>query len=110
MTFDQAIPSATVHRVADGTVRVDVGGPIDLATVDTLTRALTEALDERPSAVAVSLKRVTVLDSTGIKTLLFAHRRARDESIGFTVVDASAIVVQVMQVLGIYDLLTEGAL
>ena len=113
MTLDQAsssgaAASATVHRASDGSIRVEVGGPIDLATVDVLSRRLNQALDEQPTALVVSLKDVTFLDSSGINAMMTAYRRANAASIVFTIVNCPAIVERIMRVVGIFDLLTGG--
>ena len=106
MSLDHA--TASLHQATGGSILVDVGGAIDLATVDVLTDILDRAADKQPTAIVVDLKHVTFFDSTAINALMTAYRRARSESIVFTVVNCPAIVVRVMRVLGIHDLLTGG--
>ena len=62
----------------DGAVVVRLQGELDMATAPQLRRVLDAALDARPAELAVDLQDLTFADSTGIRVLLEASRRAQD--------------------------------
>jgi anti-sigma B factor antagonist len=64
----------TIHD-RDGGCVIEVRGDADLATVEPLREALAEVLANREGPVAVDLRAVTLLDSTGLAALLNAQRR-----------------------------------
>src|SRR5215813_4881830 len=55
-------------------VVIAVSGEIDLASVDELKAALARAADGKPRDVWIDLTRVGFMDSTGLTTLVIAHR------------------------------------
>lgn len=73
------------RRVEGATAVVAVVGAIDVASADELDRALAAALDDRPAAVTVDLRRVNHLDSTGVRVLVRALRRSRTSGVPLTV-------------------------
>jgi anti-sigma B factor antagonist len=98
--------SATLHEGQDDTVRVEVVGTIDLASVNVLAGALTEAVDRRPAAVVVDMRRLRLLSAVGLRALLAGRQRARTEAIGFTVANCPSSAVRVLKITGTYELLT----
>ncbi len=60
-----------VHVVSDGaSTIIQLQGELDIATEDDLSGALAEALAARPRTVAVDLRSLVFLDSTGLRALL----------------------------------------
>jgi anti-sigma B factor antagonist len=57
-------------------VFVRPAGEIDLATAGKLEEAITELLDRGFRHVVLDIRKVTFLDSTGIRTLIACHNRA----------------------------------
>lgn len=55
--------------------RIEVGGEIDLATVNKLRNAVTKAINDGAHTVELVLDQVTYIDSAGLGTLIGAHRR-----------------------------------
>ena len=53
-------------------------GEVDLATADEVEQPLLELLDQGFGHVVVDLRRVTFLDSSGIRALVTGHRRAEE--------------------------------
>jgi anti-anti-sigma factor len=53
-------------------------GEVDLATADEVEQPLVELLEEGFHHVVVDLRRVTFLDSSGIRVLVTGHRRAQE--------------------------------
>lgn len=60
-------------RISNGGFFVAVSGEVDLDTAPLLERALSAALAEGASAVAVDLSECTFIDSAAIHTLLRAY-------------------------------------
>lgn len=57
---------------ADGSVVLSLTGELDLATVDTLSSALQEAVGHKPRVLIFDLAGLTFMDSSGIAMLLAA--------------------------------------
>ena len=58
-------------------VLVCPSGDLDLATADTVEAQIQELLERGFDRVVIDLRSVTFLDSTGIRTLIAGHKRAR---------------------------------
>jgi anti-anti-sigma factor len=71
-------------------------GELDVATAPELQAQLRTALD-RPETPALDLRRVTFMDSSGVKTLLWADRESRTRGRRMQVV-AAACALPVLEV------------
>lgn len=60
-----------------------IRGELDMATAPKLRRALDTALDAEGRRVVVDLRELTFVDSTGVRVLLAAASRARNEGCSF---------------------------
>ena len=85
----------------DGTVVVRLRGELDMATAPGLTRALTTALDERPPALVLDLSELNFVDSTGIRVLITACRRAGSEGCSFVVRSPRRPVLKALRLTGV---------
>ena len=94
---------AVVDRV-DGTVLIRLQGELDMCTAPTLGEDLTEALDAMPKAISLDLSGLTFLDSTGIRVLLSAHRRAAAQDCGFILRSPQRPVLRVLKLAGLDQL------
>ena len=63
----------------DGFVHVSLLGELDLSTVGKLQEELRRVEKSSPPTVVIDLSRVTFLDSTGLRCIVTADERARDE-------------------------------
>ena len=90
--------------VEDDRVTVKLTGDIDLATADKVGEALTDALT-LGKQVWVDLSAVTFLDSTGIRALVQAHRKAEGLGTQLYVHGAQQWVAKVLEVTGVGQLL-----
>ena len=82
----------TVSVESDDTVHVvRVAGELDLTTRDALATAFA-ALAKPPQIVVADFTELTFIDSTGLKTILDEHRRARAERYEFVVAGAQGAV------------------
>lgn len=95
---------AAVDR-ADGTVSIRLQGELDMSTAPALGRNLTEALDAMSHAISLDLSGLTFLDSTGIRVLMSAHRRAAGQGCAFILRSPQPSVLRVLKLTGIDQLL-----
>jgi anti-anti-sigma factor len=71
-----------VNRTAAGVASVEVAGDIDMATADHLNASITEATaGDQVNEVVIDLAGVTFCDSTGLQTLVNAHRSCQERQI-----------------------------
>jgi anti-sigma B factor antagonist len=63
----------------DGFVHVSLLGELDLSTVGKVQEELRRVEKSSPPTVVIDLSRVTFLDSTGLRCIVTADERARDE-------------------------------
>jgi anti-sigma B factor antagonist len=84
-------PEATMLRTGfdaapseeDGTIVVRLRGELDMATAPRLGAVLNDVLDGKPSSVELDLTTLSFVDSTGIRVLIAANRRAGVQSCDF---------------------------
>ena len=69
----------------EGVAVVDVDGDLDVAAVDDVDAALQEALSAG-APVVVDLVDVSFIDSTGMRAIIEARRRSREEEIPMVLV------------------------
>lgn len=93
-------------QAADGSLRVEVRGEIDLQASDRLREALVEAITRlRPARVAVDLLHVTFIDSTGVGALAAGFNAARRLGVGFAVRNAQGLVARQLSQAGLAEAL-----
>lgn len=85
------------------TVTVALHGEVDVATVDQVRAALTDAITARPRTIEVNLSDLSFIDSTGLGALIFGFQRCRDAGIGFRLVRPSRGVRQILVLSGILE-------
>jgi anti-anti-sigma factor len=91
----------------DGAHVVALAGELDLDAADTVRRTLIDQLDRPPAATVVAdLTGVTFVDSAALGALIGAYRHAADRGRRFVVTGAAQGVRRVMQIAGVYDLLS----
>jgi anti-sigma B factor antagonist len=85
-------------------VTVAPTGDIDLATVGQVENMITEAIRTAGAAkVVVNLSGVEFMDSSGVSMLLRSFRLAEEHRVPFSVVDATGIVRQVLDMTGVWN-------
>jgi|SRR5436309_10950596 len=90
---------------SDHEVLVVLRGEVDYATAPDLRVALSAALNEhQPRVLGVDLSGVSVLDSTGIGTLVVAYRITRDLGVRFEVRNPSPFVARLFHIVGVAEL------
>ena len=88
-----------------GTRRIAVRGDLDLATIGELRPALEDAIDAgEPTALV--LTDCTFLDSSALKAIADASRRAEADGLAFTVSRPSAQAARVLELSGLNEIVT----
>lgn len=83
-------------------VAVSAIGELDIATADALDEELRRVSEELgPKTVVLDLRNLTFLDSTGIRTILAAEARTRENEATFKVVRGPQEVDRVFRLTGI---------
>lgn len=85
------------------TAVVALEGEIDLSTAPEAERRIGDAESREPGKLVVDLRRVTFMDSSGLRLLLTAHRRAEQAGREFALVRGAASVDRLLEVTGIAD-------
>jgi anti-sigma B factor antagonist len=90
--------SLTIRVASDDTAHVlHVAGELDLNTRTEL-EAVLAALPKPPLIVVLEFSELTFVDSTGLKSLLNEHRRARAEQYEFAIAGAHGPVREVFRI------------
>ena len=100
----ELVADRSVHRDALDRVRITIGlrGLVDLGTQPILEEALDRALAEPGAAeIVVDLGALTMLDSTGIATLLAAYRTGRAGNVAVRVINPLGMVRRVLEITGV---------
>jgi anti-sigma B factor antagonist len=85
-------------RDHDGLAHVVLTGELDLSTIDKVEQELNRVEGDRPDVVALDLSRLTFLDSSGLRVIVSADKRARRENRRFVVVRGPETVQRVFSI------------
>lgn len=92
----------------NGIVTVELAGEVDYATAPQIRETITTALEAGGvTAIRVDVAKVTVLDSTGIGTIVVAYRIAREMGVELAVVNPNRFITRLFTVVGAEELLEE---
>jgi anti-sigma B factor antagonist len=94
-----------------GTARLALAGELDMGTVAVLDAALSDLESSRPRAVLVDLARLDFMDSTGLRALLSARRRASDAGSSLRLANPPPAVSRVLDITGarrMFEASTDG--
>lgn len=84
---------------------VTLQGELDVYTVSTVRATLDELLVDGASPVVVDLTGLTFMDSSGLGTLVAAHKKARVLRSALAVVCADGVVLRLLSVTGLIRVL-----
>ena len=88
-----------VETVEDGgLVKLVLRGELDLSTVAKVEEELRRAEAAKPPVLVMDLAGLTFLDSTGLRLIVTADQRARDQGRRLTVVKGSDTVQRVFSI------------
>ena len=85
----------------EGTIVLRLQGELDMATAPGLARAMDTALDAKPATLALDLSDLTFLDSTGIRVLITACRRAGGQGCAFVLRSPCRPVLKALRLTGV---------
>lgn len=80
-------------------------GELDMASAPGLGRALATALDAAPAMLTLDLAGLTFLDSTGLRVLITASRRASGQGCTFVIRSPNRSVLRTLQLTGVEKLM-----
>jgi anti-sigma B factor antagonist len=79
--------------------KLEVLGELDMRTTDQLTQSLNELLAHGATDVTIDLSQLSFMDSSGLRLLIEANNRSREETWQFQLIapqqEAAALVLQV---------------
>ena len=90
------------HRGEDMT-RFALAGEFDLSNAAQVEDALKELERDRPALLVLDLRELTFMDSTGLRVMVSADARARDDSRRLAVVQGPEPVHRVFRITGLDD-------
>ena len=90
------------HRT-DDMIRLALAGEFDLSNAAQVEDALKEIEQERPSLLVLDLRELTFMDSTGLRVMVSADARARDDARRLAVVQGPESVHRVFRITGLDD-------
>lgn len=100
--------SIETHTTANGGVVLNLEGEVDYATAPQIRETITKVLHaNNVTSIRVDVAKVTVLDSTGIGTLVVAYRIARDMDVPVVVTNPTKFITRLFAVVGAQELLEE---
>ena len=88
---------------AQDTAVVALEGEIDLSMVPDAERLIAEAEASEPGRLIIDLSDVTFMDSSGLRVLLTAHRRAEEAGRDFAIVKGGDTVNRLLDVTGVAE-------
>lgn len=103
---DSATPYSTVELTLavtekEGWTLLTASGEIDLSNADRLGAKLNDLIDADTGRIAVDLREVTFMDSTGLRTFLAANERMEDASDSFVVIVSNGPVDRLFDITGL---------
>jgi anti-anti-sigma factor len=86
--------------VTDGVAVLALEGELDLATVTILDAAIDRALAEAepPRCIAVDQRELEFMDSSGLRTVVMADTRLRDQEVRFALIRGTEAVQRVFDI------------
>lgn len=81
---------------AGGTVRVKLAGELDIAGAPRVEQELERIERDRPSTLVLDLRELAFLDSTGLRVIVAADERAREQDRRLVIVRGSEPVQRII--------------
>ena len=88
---------------SNGMVRLALAGEFDLSSSAQIEDVLRDIEDEGPALLVLDLRELTFMDSTGLRVMVSADARARDDSRRLAVVQGPESVHRVFRITGLDD-------
>ncbi len=90
------------HR-NDDMVRLALAGEFDLSNAPQIEDALKQIEHDRPALLVLDLRELTFMDSTGLRVMVAADARARDDARRLAVVQGPEPVHRIFRITGLDD-------
>ncbi|MGH2834375.1 MAG: STAS domain-containing protein [Solirubrobacteraceae bacterium] len=107
MSAGSSVPGGlSISSVREGsTVRIVLEGEMDLASAQAVEDRLRAAEADSPKRVVIDLAQLAFIDSTGLRLLLQADARARQQGCELVLRPGEASVQRVFEITGALDVL-----
>jgi anti-sigma B factor antagonist len=92
-------------EVLDDTARVGLQGELDLASAQLMEERLALVEEQRPRRIVIDLGGLAFIDSSGLRVLLLADSRAREEGFELVLAPGPEAVQRVFEMTGALDVL-----
>jgi anti-sigma B factor antagonist len=90
----------------DAAVHIVLSGELDISTSQRLEDDLRRIESEQPAVMVIDLRELTFMDSTGLRLLISADARAREQGRRLVIVRGNAMVQRVMRLTRLDERLT----
>jgi anti-anti-sigma factor len=87
----------------DDMVQLVLSGEFDLSSASQIEDVLKEIEENRPPLLVLDLRELTFMDSTGLRVMVSADARARDDSRKLAIVQGPEAVHRVFRITGLDD-------
>ncbi len=87
---------------------VEIVGEVDMSTAEQLTSAVQTALAGHPTLVRLDFTATTFMDSTGLRAVIAAEKRAAETRTRLVIVGMSAAVEKVLEITGLIERYRDG--
>jgi anti-sigma B factor antagonist len=91
------------EQVSDGTVRLAFAGEFDIATAPHVEEELARVEGERPALIVLDLRGLEFMDSTGLRAIVAADARAREDGRRVAIVRGPEAVQRIFEVTGLEE-------
>ena len=95
----------TIEQRGDA-VHVILSGELDISTAQRLEDDMRRVEADRPELILIDLQQLTFMDSTGLRLLITADSRAREENRRLAIVQGNEMVQRVMRLTRLDERLT----
>jgi anti-anti-sigma factor len=91
--------------VEGGTATISLVGELDLASAGRLEQALAGAVERLPARIVIDLTQLAFIDSSGLRVLLQAASRSREQGYELVLLPGSPSIQKVFEVTGALQIL-----
>jgi RND superfamily putative drug exporter len=89
----------------DGRARLTLTGELDLSNAHAFAARLRKLEEARPDTIAIDLRGLTFIDSSGLTELFAANRRARERSARVVLIKDNGPIERVLNLAGVEDVI-----
>jgi anti-sigma B factor antagonist len=89
------------ERPGDGSLTVELVGRLDIETTGRFDQGIRQAIGRGPERIVLDLRRVTHLDSSGVRALVLAQRAASAADLEVLLVPGASHVRRILQTTGV---------